>query len=353
MSRFVHKYKNEIGLSPDQLVLQGNQRSDKVQIQLMSYNGTEFYEATYNSVSDAFHAMDAQRCNWLNIDGLHDEAVMRAMEDHFKLDLSLLSKVMDVHRRPSLSEYDDKLFFSLKMLSYSRDTEHIEAENISFIIMENTLITFQEQSGDILDPVRNRLRSHRRRIREGQSDYLAYALMDTIIDHALYTLGLIGEQIEEMDVVSDEISSDMPTKIQNFKRELSYVRKSVLPVQEIVLSLLKIDMDYLHPDLDIFLQDLKSNLSQLNDALVTYQEISSDMLNTYHTQVSNRLNEIMKFLTVFSVIFIPLTFIAGIYGTNFDFLPELHFRYAYFIMLGFMLLVAGIMVLVFKKKKWL
>jgi len=204
------------------------------------------------------------------------------------------------------------------------------------------------------EPVRDRIRKQKGRIRKVGIDYLAYALLDTIVDNYLFIIERLGEKIED---VEDEIlinpTQEVLTRINNYKREMNYLRKVVRPAREFILQLSKLDSDLIHEETAPFLKDLLDLASQAVDVIDTYRDMLSDHLNIYNTGVSNRLNEIMKVLTIFSAIFIPLTFIAGIYGTNFDNLPELHYRYSYFIMWGVILISSVVMLRFFRRRQWL
>ncbi len=212
---------------------------------------------------------------------------------------------------------------------------------MSMILGKTFLLTFQERPGDVFEPVREWIRKHKGRIRKVGIDYLAYALLDTIVDNYIFIIERLGEQIEDIeDENLGNPTQGVLTRINNYKREMNYLRKTVRPAREFMLQLSRLDSDLIHDETVPFLKDLLDLASQAVDVIDTYREMLSDHLNIYNTGVSNRLNEIMKVLTIFSAIFIPLTFIAGIYGTNFDNLPELHYRYSYFIMWGVILAVS-------------
>lgn len=226
-------------------------------------------------------------------------------------------------------------------------------ENLSLILTKTVLISFQEQKGDVFEPVRERIRKQKKRIRNGGTDYLAFALLDIVVDNYLYVLSLLGEKIETLEEnLLLNPDQKVINEINNYKRELNFLRKSIKPAKEMIFSLAKTDTDLITESTYLHFKELEDNISQANEASDDYREILSDQLNIYHTTISSKLNDIMKFLTVFSVIFIPLTFIAGIYGTNFEYLPELSFKYSYFIMWSLMILIAISMLLFFKKKKW-
>ena len=225
---------------------------------------------------------------------------------------------------------------------------------MSLILTKSVLISFQEKRGDLFEPIRERIRNQKKRIRTSGTDYLAFALLDIVVDNYIYAISVLGDKIEELE---DSLFNDPPKgvidSINRYKQELNFLRRNIKPARDMILSLVKLDSELIADSTQIHFNELLANISLANDSSESYREILSDQLNIYHTTISSKLNDIMKFLTIFSVIFIPLTFIAGIYGTNFDFLPELHYKYSYFIMWGMMLLLAIGMLIYFKIKKWL
>lgn len=239
------------------------------------------------------------------------------------------------------------------MLQQNEDTENISAENLSLIITENVLISFQEKKGDVFEPVRERIRLQKKRIRAGGTDYLAYALLDIVVDNYIYIIGDLGEKIETLEeTLLLEPRKSVIDEIYSYKRELNYIRKNIMPAKEMILTLSKMESEFIDESTYVHFKELLDNINQATESSETYREILSDQLNIYHTTISSKLNDVMKFLTIFSVIFIPLTFIAGIYGTNFEVLPELKFQYSYYIMLAVMVIIAIGMLVYFKKRKW-
>jgi magnesium transporter len=271
----------------------------------------------------------------------------------FELDSLILADIMNTHARPKIQEYDNCIYISFKMLQYDEKRNYISSENIVIIIKEHILLLFQEKIGDVFDPIRDRMRKNKRRIRSSRTDYLAFALMDIVFDNYNYIISQIGEKIEALEIhLLNNAKESTLKEINNFKKEIIYLNKSIKPCREIVVELLKLDSELLDDNVYVNFEDLQNNVNQATESLESYREILSDQLQVYHTTLSSKLNDLIKFLTVFSVIFIPLTFIAGVYGTNFDYLPELHYKYSYFIMLGVMLVLAISMIVYFKKKKW-
>lgn len=354
MGRYLKKTRDEIGLSPQALVFRGDKKMDEVLIRLIDFSDEQVEEKTIDSVKDLLPYRNKKSVTWINIDGLHDLDLLQEIGAEFELENFILSNVLEVNSRPMVHEYNNCIYISLKMLKIDSETNIISSENFSMVFNDFILISFQEKNGDVFMPVRERIRNSKKKIRSSGTDYLAYALLDVIIDNYLYILGLLGEKIESFDdIILDSQENHLISQITHYKKELNFIRKSIKPAREMILSLSKIESDFIDEKNEVHFKELINNVNQASDISDSYRDILSDQLSTYHTIISSKLNDIMKFLTIFSAIFIPLTFIAGIYGTNFDFLPELHLEYGYYIMLGCMALITIAMLIFFRKKRWL
>ena len=354
MSRYLKTSKDEIGLSPQELVFRGQRKVDEILLRIMDFNESKVEEILIKSATDLQEYLNNESVTWFNVDGLHDLDLIQDIGAALQLDQLLLADVLETNARPKIHEYEDWIFLSLKMVQYNEEKKHFSVENISIIFNDNILISFQEKKSDVFEPIRERIRNQKRTLRSSKTDYLLFALLDTVIDHYLYVLSLFGEKIESFEeVLLDKPDKNIIEKINLFKKELNYIRKGIKPAREMILALSKIESDFIHKKNDVHFKELVNNINQASDSLDSYRELLSDQLNIYHMIISSKLNDTMKFLTIFSVIFIPLTFIAGIYGTNFEFLPELHFKYGYFIMLGLMAVITVLMLLYLKRKKWL
>lgn len=354
MARFVKKQKNEIGLPPDEWYFRGNKKIDEVLLRVIDFDPTNLEENAVKTVKEVLKYQDKDTVTWFNVDGLHNIEVMEEIVKGFQLDKLVIANVMDTQTRPRVQEFSNCIFLSIKMLQHNEKNDSISVENLSLIITDSVLISFQEKKGDVFEPVRERIRNQRKRIRNSGTDYLAFALLDIVIDNYIYIISTLGDKIEglEESLLLDPKKSVIDD-INSYKRELNFLRKNINPAKEMILSLSKMESEFIAENTYVYYKELLENINQATESSDSYREILSDQLNIYHTTISSRLNDIMKFLTVFSVIFIPLTFIAGIYGTNFDVLPELHFKYSYFVMLSVMLVLAIGMLIYFKKKKWL
>ena len=288
------------------------------------------------------------------MDGLHDLSIMKEIGATFDLHPLLVEDILNTGQRPKLEVFDNCLFIVLKMIRYEIEKQMITTEQLSLVLGDTFLLTFQEQPGDVFEPVRERIRNHKGRIRGSKTDYLAYALLDTVVDSYIFIIEKMGDQIEDIEEeVLEKADPEVMEKINTFKREMNFLRKSIRPVREAIIQLSKLDSDLIREQTVPFLKDLQDLITHTAEAIDTYRDMLSDQMNLYNSVVSNRMNDIMKVLTVFAAIFIPLTFITGIYGTNFDYLPELHFKYSYLVFWLVMIAIAVVMLLFFKKKKWL
>lgn len=352
MARFLKNKSDSIGKAPGELIFIGEQKVEESSIMLIDYSLEYLNETNLDTVSKEY--MKAGTVSWININGLHDMDLIRTVGDEFQLHSLTLEDILNTGQRPKMEEYDSYIFFTLKMMRYNELRGIIESEQLAIILSKTFLITFQERPGDVFEPVRDRIRKQRGRIRKCGTDYLAYTLLDTLIDNYIIIIERLGEQIEEIeDILLSHPNREVLNNIYRYKRELNYMRKSIRPAREFILQLSRLDSDLIHRKTVPFVKDLLDLSTQAVEIIDTYRVMLSDQLDIYNTVVNNRLNEIMKVLTIFSAVFIPLTFIAGIYGTNFKYLPELEFRYSYFIFWGVLITIALVMLRFFRKKKWL
>lgn len=354
MARFFKKREEIIGLSPGSLVFIGNKKVENIRIRVIDYDGAQLTEEQLKDIAEGGEFRKTNTVTWINIDGLHDLALMKEIGETFDLHPLLLEDILNTGQRPKLEEFENCLFLVLKMLRFDNGKQMILAEQLSMVLGDTFLLTFQEQPGDVFEPVRERIRKQKGRIRGSGTDYLAYALLDTVVDNYIFIIERLGEKIEDLeDEVLEKADTAVMEKINTFKREMNFLRKSVRPAREAIMPLSKLDSKFIHDQTVPFIKDLQDLVTQATEAIDTYRDMLSDQLNLYNSAVSNRMNDIMKVLTIFAAIFIPLTFIAGIYGTNFEYLPELKFKYSYFIFWGVMVGVTAVMLIYFKKKKWL
>lgn len=353
MTRFIKNRSNSIGKSPGSLIFIGNKKLEKSRIRVLSYNIDELIEKEVSSIEESLALVNDNRTTWINIDGLHDIDLISEIGKRFRITSLALEDILNTDHRPKLFEADDHIAIIIKALAVS-DSKKLIVDQVSFIIGPHYVISFQENIGTFFEPVRERIRGSIGKIRTRGSDYLCYALMDTLVDNYLSTLTRFGEIIEEQEDMLDNTSSnEILGEIYALKKDTVILRKNIRPVKEVTNLILRSESDLFSDDSRIFFNDLDELLTQAAETIEIYYTLVNDHLGIYHTNVSNGVNSVMKVLTIFASIFIPLTFIAGIYGTNFIYVPELEYRYSYFIMLGVMAVIALVMLIFFRKKRWL
>jgi len=353
MSRFTKKKREEIGLSPYAIVFRCQKKSDNISIKVMDFNLENLQEFSPKSLESLSPLLKSKTISWINIDGLHDVDKMVEIAGTLKIPNNILSDIMNPELRPKVQEYDDGLFITIKILQLNENTNQLTSENLSLILQKNTLITFQEQEGKIFEPVRERIRKHKTKIRISGPDYLCFALLDVVIDNYIYITGQLGENIETLEEnLTIEPKKSMLDEINHFKHELNFLRKNTKPAKEMIIALVKSDSEFIKDENHIHYRELQDNINEASELSDSYREIVYDQLNIYHTLISSRLNDIMRTLTIISVIFIPLTFIVGVYGTNFEYIPELTWTFGYFAMWAVMIIITIFMLWFFRRKKW-
>jgi len=355
MPRFLKHKKEDTGQAPDALYFRGKKRQEKPILTLMRYDSAKLDESRVSAkeLSEVSTMEDA--VHWYNLYGVHDDSMLSAIGDTLGVNQLALSGVMDTYARPQIKWFGEDLYISLKMLSLEgRDERQVHSENLVLYLRNNLLVTFQEREGDVFDPVRKRIRSGRRRIRKSGGDYLFFALLDVVVDNYGFVLSAIGEELEALEErVFSSTAPEIRQEIFRYKKELSFLRKQIRPIRDLLQLLTKVEAEDLSPDAAMYAREVQNTLEHVYEVLDSYRDLLNDYFTTYHTVLTDRLNDTMRVLTVFSVIFIPLTFIAGVYGTNFRHIPELSWANGYYIMLGVMAFVALVMVFYFRRRRWL
>ena len=343
------------GLPPGTLIYNGPKKQEKVRISLIDYDQTKLEEKPLDSI-DLFSALSQTDSNsWINIDGIHDVALIEQIGGQFELHALVLEDIVHVGQRPKMEEYEKSLYVVLKMLQYNEQKETVESEQVSMILGPHYLVTFQEHAGDVFEIVRQRIRSGKGRIRKMGCDYLAYALIDAIVDNYFHILETFSERIERLEeVLLNDPTDEVLVHIHSLKRELTLLRRSVWPLRELVAGLERTESALIKKGTKVFLRDLYDHTIQIIDTIESFREVVSGMMDLYMSVVSNRMNAVMKVLTIIATIFMPLGFVAGIFGMNFEHMPELKWQWAYPV--GFWVVIVVIMatmVIYFKRKKWL
>jgi magnesium transporter len=354
MPRFTGKSSKKAGSSPGTLVHVGKKRTDDIRLSLLHYDADALMERPLDSVEAALPLLTPTATTWINIDGVHDIALMEHIGRHFGLHPLTLEDVLNTTQRPKAEAFDDYLFVVLKMLHHDPTQDHISAEQVSVILGKNVLISFQESAGDVFDPVRQRIRKGKGRIRTGGCDYLAYALIDAVVDNYFTILEKLGERLEALEEnIDDHPDSGILEDIHTIRRELIYLRKQVWPLREIITHFLKDDIAFIGEATRLFMRDVYDHTIQTIDTIESFRDILSGIQDLYLSIISNRMNEVMKVLTIIATIFIPITFVAGIYGMNFTHMPELGWRWGYlFVWVIILAIIVGMLVF-FRRKKWI
>jgi len=356
MLKFFGKMSGKSGMAPGTLVYLGEEKEEQpiITITVLDYDSEILEEKEVTDIKDCVQYLDTPTTTWINIIGIHDTEIIKRVGEIFNIHPLVLEDVLNTSHRPKIEEFEHYLYIVLKMLDIEEDTGKIDTEQVSIICMDNIVLTLQEKQGDVFNPIRKRIKEKRLRIRKQGTDYLTYALIDAIVDNYFHVLEDFGEQIEKFE---DGLLSE-PTKrslddIYLLKHDLIFLKKSVAPNREMLNSMINEEYDLISHDLHPYLRDVYDHVLHILEALDNFREILIGMVDTYNSIIGNRMNEVMKVLTIIATIFIPLTFIAGIYGMNFNYMPELGWKFGYFAVLGVMLVVAFIMIIYFRRKKWL
>ena len=354
MRRKQHR-REKTGTPPGTLTYLGKKGEGEVFINLIRY-GEGFWEQTPISSPGELPEADGEGSKyWLNVDGIHNKEIIEEIGKKFHIHSLTLEDIMNAEQRPKIEFHPGYLFLVMKMLSYDSQEQRVDVEQVSFIITQEYLLTFQEKKGDVFDPVRKRLHHGAPgKIQRLPIDYLAYSLMDMVVDHYYILMEALGDQIEDLELeVLEGNTYEISGKIHGLKKELLAIRRAVWPLRDVVVSLQRNDSPLIHQETEVFLRDLYDHVIQVIETGETARDLLANLMELQVSTNSNRMNETMKVLTIIATIFIPLTFIVGVYGMNFTHMPELAWKWSYPLVMGFMLLLAIMMVQYFKRKKWL
>jgi magnesium transporter len=331
----------------------GTSASTNIILEMISFNEKSFFRVENIPVEEILEKCDRQSINWINVDGLSNTTLIKKIGQHFNLHYLLLEDILNIDHRPKMDEYDDHIFLTMKML-YRMEGDEIDYEHISFVLGKDFLLSFQEKEGDIFNHLRERIKNDNGVFRKRGADYLLYRLIDTIVDSYYTILENVGYKVEALE---ENIAQKNPTiddfrEIQELKKEFIYLRKVVYPLREALNKMIKNESGFIEQSTLKYYSDVYDHVIHLIDSLDTYKDLTSTLMDLYMNTINYKMNEVMKLLTIITTIFIPLSFIVGIYGMNFDNLPELHWKYGYFYVLIFMGIVVTSMVIYFRYKKW-
>ncbi|MFH1820899.1 MAG: magnesium/cobalt transporter CorA [Methanobacteriota archaeon] len=354
MPRFTKRGFKKAGLPPGSPIYTGERKGDDIKITIMDYDEAQFQEKQAKTVEECCPFKEKPTVTWINMDGVHQAEIVKQLGDYFGMHPLVLEDILHTDQCPKMEDFGNYIFTVLKMLYHDEQSNETVMEQVSLILGPNFVISFQEKEGDVFDPIRERIRSNKGRIRKMGTDYLAYALMDAIVDGYFLILEKIGEKVEfiEEKLVTNPKPETLHA-IHNLKRELIFLRKSVWPLREVVSGLERGESPLIKDTTKVYLRDIYDHTIQVIDTVETLRDMVSGMIDIYLSSVSNKMNEVMKVLTIIATIFIPLTFVAGIYGMNFRFMPELEWGMGYPLVLLLMLAVSISMLFYFRGKKWL
>ncbi len=352
--RTMQRRSRKTGLPPGTLIYTGEQRVDSIRITFMDYEGSHIQEKQVASVDECLNFSATPTVTWINVDGLHDVSIIEKLGKAFELHPLILEDVLSTGQRPKFEDYEKNLFIVLRMLSFSDDHQAVESEQVSLVVGSNFVLSFQERVGDVFDFVRDRIRNSKGRIRKLGPDYLAYALVDAIVDSYFAVLEKLGERIEDLEeeLVNDPDQNTLQ-QIHLLKREMITLRRSIWPLRELVSGLERTESPLIAESTSVYLRDLYDHTVQIIDTIESFRDMVSGMLDIYLSSLSNRMNAVMKVLTIIATLFIPLTFIAGVYGMNFKHMPELDKWWGYPAFWLVCITITIVMVVFFRRKKWL
>ncbi|WP_430468523.1 magnesium/cobalt transporter CorA [Winogradskyella ouciana] len=348
------EHKKHIGQVPGTLVYTGKKSDKDFQVECFDYTKDDIEETILLNIEDAVNYKDTDSVTWINVDGLQHIDKIEDIGKQYDLHPLVLEDIVNTTQRPKIDEYEDYLFVVLKMLYYDAN-EEIVIEQVSFVLGKNYVLTFQEAEGDVFGTIRERLRYANGRIRGLKSDYLLYALIDAVVDNYFSIIETLGNKIEDLEteLFTGHAREDVNIEVQQLKREILKVRRAIFPLREIINRIEKGDHPLIYKRTITYYRDIYDHLIQVSENIDIYREMIWSLMDMYMTTISNKMNEVMKVLTIMSSIFIPLSFLAGLYGMNFEYIPELKYRYGYFVLLGVMFTIFIGLLIYFKRKNWL
>lgn len=353
MARYVKNKQKSQGAAPGALIFIGRQKMADSRLRLLQYNPAGIREERPDSLEKVNKNLSDEYTSWLSLYGLHDIQRIGQLGQMFGINSLILEDILNTDERPKFIEDNNHLFVILKSLEFDKETHHVQIDQISLIVGKHYLVSIQETEGHSFEDIVKRLYDKQGKMKNQGPDYLCYALIDTLVDNYILTIEQLGGVIEEQEKTLLTAGKKIIEDIYRYKTELAYIRKNIRPVKELMARFATSDSDLINERTYNYLRDLEGLVTQAVEAIEIYYTMLSDQQNSYNANISNNVNDVMKVLTIFSAIFIPLTFIVGVYGMNFINIPALKYRDAYFILWGIMVAVVLLMLLFFKRKKWL
>lgn len=338
----------------------GRKESAETKLEVIDYNKESFDRFASSNPEDAFKFENPDKISWINIDGLSNTAEIEKLGKYYELHPLLLEDISNTNQRPKIDEYPGYVFMVVKMLYFPKNStdksiQSLVIEHISLVMGKDYILTFQESGGDVFEGVRDRITNNKGRIRGNGADYLLFSLLDAIIDNYFEVIDNISDKIEilEEKLFQTQANDEITFEIQELKRTILRIRRAVFPLREVLGRLEKLGNNLIEDKTRNYFRDLYDHVIQVSENIDIYREMTRGLMEMYMTTISNRMNEVMKVLTIIATIFIPLTFIAGVYGMNFEYIPELQWKYSYFVLWGIMIIIFLLMIYYFRKKRWL
>ena len=353
--RFLPKMAKEPGLPPGTLVHTGEQKTEEVVITLIDYDNEHCDTRQLDDdPSPLAQLRQSPSVSWINVDGVHRVDLIQQIGEQFGLHGLILEDIVHTSQRPKTENYDSHLFVVIQMLTYNEEEQRVRAEQVSMVLGQHYVLTFQENPGDVFTPIRERIKTAKGRFRYSGPDYLHYDLVDAVVDHYFVVLEKLGERIEALqDDIVNKTDDKTLQRIYTLKPEMILLRRACWPVRELLADLQRSESTLIAETTAPFLRDVYDHSIRVIETMESYRDMANGMLDVYLTMVSNKMNEVMKVLTIIATIFIPLTFIAGVYGMNFQHMPELAWPWAYPVVWIIMVAVAIVMLIMFRRKRWL
>lgn len=351
VSKYLHNYSKKINQPPGHAIFTGEKKSENVSIKLIEYNSESIVEKEIDNENELIND-DSKTVKWINVNGLHDISIIENLCLNFSIHPLIIEDIAHLSQQPKIEVHEDYIYFVMRMI-YIKDNKLVN-EQFSLVLGSNFVLTFQEIKGDVFNALRERLRSLKFKITKSHADYLAYSLIDIIIDNYFEILEFFGEEIDKLEEgLFISTSNDLLNNIHSMRKELTMLKKTIWPVREMVSGFEKTESHLVKKSTKIYIRDIYDHTIHIIEHIDNYREVASGIRDTYLTNLSNKMNEIMKTLTIISTIFIPLTFIAGIYGMNFENIPELKWHFGYFCLWGLNIFITIGLIFYFKKRKWL
>jgi len=349
----IQQKRKKIGLAPETIMFTGKQKVDQVILHNLRYNATKFTEEEAANSTDFKFEQEDGSVDWFDLRGIHNTAVIEQIGNVFDIHNLILSDIVDVHQRSKFEEFDSGILIIAKSIAKNEESNTITKEHVVIFFTDEVLISFQEDHTDLFHHVRARIHSGKGKVRARGTDYLAFALLDSLLDNYYIVLDEIQSEIELLeDSILAGVQGEVKEQIHQLKKQMIFIRKQVSPFRESILRLTRSDHDYLTEPIQIFYRDLYANTVQIMDSIDSQRDVLNGLQDLYISEISFKMNQIMQVLTIITTLFVPLSFLAGLYGMNFENIPELQYKYGYFVLLFVMLMVVLSLLLWFKKKNW-